>query len=164
MPATRTIYLAIFIACISLLGFGLYLEHVKGIEPCPLCILQRIAYLSIALIALIAAIHGPGLLMNRIYSGLMILAALCGAGVAIRQVWLQHLPPDQVPECGPGLEYMLDSFPFAEALKLVLTGSGECAEVLWTFLGFSIPEWSLVCFIFLIVVSIILILGKTRSS
>ena len=116
------------------------------------------------LIALIAAIHGPGLLMNRIYSGLMILAALCGAGVAIRQVWLQHLPPDQVPECGPGLEYMLDSFPFAEALKMVLTGSGECAEVLWTFLGISIPEWSLVCFIFLIVVRIILILRKTRSS
>ena len=161
MPAPRTLFFCIFLACISLLGFGLFLEHVKGIEPCPLCILQRIAYLGIALIALIAAIHNAGKLFHRLYSILLIVVAMAGGGVAIRQVWLQHLPPDKVPECGPGLEYMLDAFPFADALKMVLTGSGECAEVRWTFLSLSIPEWSLICFSCLLMAGLVLLFTRT---
>jgi disulfide bond formation protein DsbB len=160
MLSTRTIFFGFFITCLSLIGFGLFLEHVKGLEPCPLCMLQRVAYLTIALIALVAAIHNPGRLFHRIYSGLIILAALCGAGIATRQVWLQHLPPDQVPECGPGIEYMLGTFPFGEALKMILMGSGECAEVLWRFIGLSIPEWSLVCFIGLLTMGIVMLFKK----
>ena len=146
MLSSRLFFSSIFIICSSLLGFGLYLEHVVGLEPCPLCVFQRVAFIVIALLALIGAIHNPQKLFERIYTGLMLIASLCGAGIAGRQIWLQHLPEDKVPECGPGLEYMLDAFPFTDALRMILSGSGECAEVQWTFLSFSIAEWSIVCF------------------
>jgi len=146
MPTLRIFYSIIFAICASLLGFGLYLEHAVGLEPCPLCIFQRVAYIVIGLFALIAAIHNPQKLFERIYTGLILITSLCGAGIAGRQIWLQHLPEDKIPECGPGLEYMLDAFPFTEALRMILSGSGECAEVQWTFLSFSIAEWSIVCF------------------
>jgi len=154
MKTSRLIFLLIFIACTGLLGFGLYLEHVQGLEPCPLCVLQRIAYVVIAIVALAGAIHGTENLMKYIYAGLIIVASLAGAGIAGRQVWLQHLPPDQVPECGPGYEYLMDVFPLDEALGMIFTGSGECAEVKWTFLSFSIAEWSLLMFIVLIAATI----------
>ena len=146
MSITRLFYLAIFTGCLLLLGFGLYLEHAQGLEPCPLCIFQRIAYIAITVIALIAAIHNPQNVMRMVYNGLLIITSLIGAGIAGRQTWLQHLPPELVPECGPGLEYMLEVFPFQQAISMILKGSGECAEVQWTFLSFSIAEWSLVCF------------------
>ncbi len=156
MNSSRIFFSIIFVVCASLLGFGLYLEHVVGLEPCPLCVFQRIAYILVALVALIAAIHNPQKLFEKIYTGLMFVASLCGAGIAGRQVWLQHLPEDKIPECGPGLEYMLDVFPLADALKMVLSGSGECAEVQWTFLSFSIAEWSILCFVGLTVASLIM--------
>jgi len=155
MTITRLFYLAVFIGCLSLLSFGLYLEHFQGLEPCPLCSFQRIAYITITLIALIALIHNPDLWMRYIYSGLIIFAAAIGAGIAGRQTWLQHLPPELVPECGPGLEYMLEVFPFGEALKMILSGSGECAEVQWQFIGLSIAEWSLVCFSLIILATLL---------
>ena len=151
MPTPRIFYSIIFAICASLLGFGLYLEHAVGLEPCPLCIFQRVAYIVIGLFALIAAIHNPQKLFERIYTGLILITSLCGAGIAGRQIWLQHLPEDKIPECGPGLEYMLDAFPFTEALRMILSGSGECAEVQWTFLSFSIAEWSIVCLSALII-------------
>ena len=156
MNSSRIFFSIIFVICASLLGFGLYLEHVVGLEPCPLCVFQRIAYILVALVALIAAIHNPQKLFEKIYTGLMFVASLCGAGIAGRQVWLQHLPEDKIPECGPGLEYMLDVFPLADALKMILSGSGECAEVQWTFLSFSIAEWSILCFVGLTVASLIM--------
>ena len=149
MTISRLIFLFIFLSCAGLLGFGLYLEHVQGLEPCPLCILQRIAYIVVALIALVGAIHGPGKLMKIIYGNLIIIVSLTGAVIAGRQVWLQHLPPDQVPECGPGYDYLMEVFPLNEALSMIFTGSGECAEVQWTFLSLSIAEWSLAMFILL---------------
>ncbi len=155
MHLTRLFYLVLFITCLSLLGFGLYLEHVQGIEPCPLCTFQRIAYIVITVIALIAAIHNPQSIIRIVYNSLLIITALIGAGIAGRQTWLQHLPPELVPECGPGLEYMLEVFPFAEALKMILSGSGECAEVHWRFIGFSIAEWSLVCFSGIIIATLL---------
>jgi disulfide bond formation protein DsbB len=147
MLQSRYFYLAIFLVCVSLLGFGLYLEHATGLEPCPLCVFQRLAYLAIMAIALIAALHGPDRVAAALYNGLIILSALIGGAIAGRQVWLQHLPPEEVPECGPGLDYMLDTFPLGQALKMILSGSGECAKVDWSFLGLSIAEWSLIWFV-----------------
>ncbi len=131
-----------------------------GLKPCPLCIFQRITYIVIGAIALIAAIHNPQKLFERIYTGLMLIAALCGAGIAGRQIWLQHLPEDKIPECGPGLEYMLDVFPFIDALRMILSGSGECAEVQWTFMSFSIAEWSIICFICLIIACLTMLMRR----
>lgn len=161
---TRLFYFSIFLVCTALLGFGLYLEHVVGLDPCPLCVFQRIAYITIGIIALLAAIHGPGYIAIRFYSGLITIAALTGGGIAARQVWLQHLPADQVPECGPGLDYMLDAFPFAEAMKMVLSGSGECAEVHWRFLGMSIAEWSLIWFVIFIIVALVSIFSVKKTG
>lgn len=157
MNKTRLFYLAVFIACVSLLGFGLFLEHVKDIEPCPLCIFQRVAYIAVGLVALVAAIHNAKNWGRYIYDGLILVAAGTGAGIAGRQVWLQHLPPDQVPSCGPGLDYILDTFPLSRALKMIFSGSGECAEVHWTFLGFSIAEWSLLWFVIFITATVIML-------
>lgn len=154
----RNIYLFIFLLCLGLLSFGLVLEHIKGLEPCPLCIFQRIAYIIVGIFAMDGFIFSFILKDKRsihvIHHCLIILGAIGGAVIAGRQVWLQHLPEDQVPACGPGLEYMLDVFPLAEAIPMIFAGSGECAEVQWTFLGFSIPEWSLVCFSLIIILTI----------
>ncbi len=160
MPSPRIFYSIIFVICASLLGFGLYLEHSVDLEPCPLCIFQRVAYIVIALFALIAVIYNPRKLFERIYTGLILITSLCGAGIAGRQVWLQHLPEDKIPECGPGLEYMLDAFPLTDALRMILSGSGECAEVQWTFLSFSIAEWSILCFIGLVIASVMMLIRQ----
>jgi disulfide bond formation protein DsbB len=147
MYNSRKFFIIVFTICIGLLIFGLYLEHVHDLEACPLCIFQRIAYTAIIFIALIGAIHNPRNLLQNIYKLLMVISSITGATIAGRQIWLQHLPPELVPECGPGLDYMFNVFPFGEALKMIFTGSGECAEVKWRFIGLSIAEWSLIMFI-----------------
>lgn len=162
MKSNRLYYLVIFLISASLLGYGYYLQLVEGLNPCPLCIFQRVAFIAIIAIALIGAIHGPQKVWKYVYSGLILVSALIGATIAGRQVWLQHLPPDQVPECGPGLDFMLEVFPLADTLKMVFTGSGECAEVDWTFLGFSIAELSLAWFIVFAAASILHLMGKLR--
>ena len=161
VPTERVTYLLIALACLGLLGFGYYLERVEGLAPCPLCILQRLAYLATGMVCLGAFLHGPGPTGGRIYGALALSGALAGGGVALRQVWLQRLPPERVPECGPGLDYLLEAFPLFEALKLALTGSGECAEILWTFLSLNIAEWSLACFSLL---SVLLICQLCRAG
>ena len=141
----RSLFLALAALCISLLGAGLYLQHGLGIEPCPMCIMQRYALLLVGLIALVAGVHGVERRGVRVYAGLIVLAALCGAGIAARQSWMQLFPP-AVPECGPGLEFMLDSFPLGQALPMIFRGAGDCARVDWSFLGLSLANWSLLCF------------------
>ena len=133
---------------------GAYFQFVEELEPCPLCISQRIAILLTGIVFLIAAIHNPQSTGIKVYSILGALTALCGAAISIRHVWLQNLPADEVPECGPGLEYVLENFPLSETIKVMLNGTGECADVLWVFLGLSIPGWTLVAFIFLAGLSI----------
>lgn len=141
----RRPFLLLFLTCISLLGFGLYLQYYGGYEPCPMCIMQRYAFVVVALIALIAGLHGAEGGVRRGYGLLLSIAALTGGGVAARQSWIQIYPP-AVSECGPGLEFMLDSFPLADALPMIFRGAGDCTERAWTFLGLSIANWSLVCF------------------
>ena len=155
MYNSRKFFITVFAICIGLLIFGLYLEHVQGLEACPLCIFQRIAYTAIIFIALIGAIHNPRNLLQNIYKLLMVISSITGAAIAGRQIWLQHLPPELVPECGPGFDYMFNVFPFGEALKMIFTGSGECAEVKWRFIGLSIAEWSLIMFIGIFIATIL---------
>jgi len=140
-----------FLACLVLLAYAVFAQYGQLFEPCPLCIFQRVAFVFVGFIGLAGALHGPkGQFGRRIYGVLAFLAAAAGAGIAGRHVWLQHLPPDQVPACGPGLTYMLQAMPsYLDVLKKVLQGSGECAEVNWTLLGFPMPEWTLLCFVLL---------------
>ncbi len=163
MNISRLYYLSIFIICVSLLGFGYYLQFVDGLEPCPLCIFQRVAYISVAIFALAGLVHGPMGKWRFLYSGLILVAAITGGVIAGRQVWLQHLPPEAVPACGPGLDFMLEVFPLTETLRMVFTGSGECAEVDWTFLSFSIAEWSLLWFVLFSISSLLHIFNKLQK-
>ncbi len=136
-------YAAGFLACAGLIGFALYLQYYEYQEPCPLCMLQRVAFMVLMAIFLVAALHGPGRTGAIVYGALLFTAAAIGVAIAGRHVWLQYLPKNQVPECGPGLEYMIGKFPLGKALEKILAGSGQCAEAGWKFLGFSIAEWSL---------------------
>jgi disulfide bond formation protein DsbB len=131
------------LACAGLMAYALYAQHVLGYEPCPLCIFQRVAVIAMGLVFLAAALQGPGAAGRRAYAVLLVVAMAGGAGVAGRHLWLQSLPPERVPACGPGLDYMLESFPFTEMLQTVLSGSGECAEINWRFLGLAMPGWVL---------------------
>jgi disulfide bond formation protein DsbB len=142
----RLLNLLAFLACAALLAFGLYLEHAEGLEPCPLCIVQRIEFIGVGLACLAAAIHGPQRLGRRVYAGLTLLFSAAGIASAGRQVWLQGLPPDQLPACLPSLEYMMEALPFQDIVRLMLHGTADCAEVTWTLMGLSIPEWSLLAF------------------
>ena len=142
----RAIYLLGFLACAGLIAFALYLQHELGEDPCALCIFQRVALFVLAVVLLIAGLHTPPGFGTRIYASLALIVALAGGAIATRHVWLQHLPKDQVPECGPGLSYLIETQPWLQVFQNVLQGSGECAEVGWTFLRLSIPEWTLICF------------------
>ena len=159
---SRALFLGLFATCVGLLGFGLYLQHYIGLEPCPMCIMQRYAFIAIALFALVAGLHNPGRTGTRMYAGLILVAALAGAGVAARQTWIQIYPPE-VAECGPDLEFMLGSFPLADALPMIFQGAGDCTRVDWSFLGLSIANWSLATLTLIAIGAIALIVrGKRR--
>ena len=150
----RLTFLLISAACAALLGYAYYSQFALGYEPCPLCIFQRIGVFLVGVVALVAAIHGRGRIGRRVYGTLAALFAFAGAGVAGRHLWLQNLPEDQVPQCGPGLDYMFEVFPLLDAVKMVFEGSGECAEVDWTLLGLSMPGWVLIAFVGLAVAAL----------
>lgn len=136
-----------FTACVCMMGYALYTQHFLGLEPCPLCVLQRLAVIALGVLFLVAAIHAAGPVGRSLYAILLAVVALAGSGVAARHVWLQNLPSDQVPTCGPGLDFMLDTFRLTEVLEMVLSGSGECAEVKWSLFGLSMPAWTLIAFL-----------------
>ncbi|MFD2190736.1 disulfide bond formation protein B [Pistricoccus aurantiacus] len=150
--------------CIAMMGVALFLEHGVGLEPCPLCILQRVAVLATALVLLIAVLHNPVGWGARLYGGLGLVSVAAGIGVAGRHVWLQQLPADQVPSCGPGLDYMLEILPLQQVLSQILSGSGECAEIGIQFLGLSLPAWTLVGFLLLALSPLMLCLRRSRGS
>lgn len=151
LPGYRLVNILGLLGCCTAMGFALYLQHVVGLEPCPLCILQRVAVIAAALVLVLAIAHNPKAVGQRVYALLGLFASLGGLGVAGRHVWLQHIPADQVPACGPGLDYMLDVFPMKDVLSMVLRGSGECAVVDWRFMGFSLAELTLLVFVGLFV-------------
>ena len=160
----RPLFLAGCVLCAALMVMALYLQHALDLEPCPLCIFQRVFVIALGVVMLVAAVHDPHGVGRRIYGALVLVLAVLGVIVAGRHVWLQHLPADRVPECGPGLEYMLEAFPLSEALALVFRGSGECAEVQWTFLGLSIPEWTLIIFIGLTLFGVYLVATRRPAT
>ena len=133
-------------ACAAAMAFAFYLQYAEHLEPCPLCMTQRIFVGLVGVLAFLAALHNPARLGTRVYASAGVLAAVTGAGFSGRHLWLQHLPPEQVPACGPSLQYMLETLPLGETLTLMLTGDGNCAETLWSFLGLSIPAWTLLVF------------------
>lgn len=147
IPATRQLNLAGFVACAGMMGYALYAEYGLMLTPCPLCVFQRLAVIAIGVIFLLAALQNPDGWGRRIYAALILVAAGAGVGVAGRHVWLQNLPPDKVPSCGPGFDYIIESFPLADALKLIFSGSGECASIDWRFLGLSMPAWVVIAVI-----------------
>ncbi|WP_422732673.1 disulfide bond formation protein B [Methylomarinovum tepidoasis] len=133
-----------FSFCAALLAVAAWFQFVEGLQPCPLCISQRVMVLLVGLVFLAAALHNRA---PRLYGTLAGVLALGGAAISARHVWLQNLPEDEVPACGPGLGYVFEHFPLTETLRLLLSGTGECSEVLWTFLGLSIPAWTLLAFL-----------------
>jgi disulfide bond formation protein DsbB len=151
----RLFFLAVFLACAGLIGFALYLQEEVGLDPCPMCILQRYAFIAIGIVALVAAIHGPtrGIAL-RIYGLLAVAFALIGGGTAIRQSWLQHFPPKASQSCGADLEGLISTLPLSQALPKIFQGTGDCSIVSWTFLGLSIAEWALVWFAIILVATI----------
>ena len=145
----------LFLASVVGMAFALYLEHVQGLAPCPLCVFQRVGLIALGVMSLIAFVHNPrSNVVKRIYALLGSIGILWSVGVAARHLWLQNLPPDQVPSCGPGLDYLVEALPMKSVLQQVLSGSGECAVIDWTFLGQSLPVWSLLFFSVLALVSL----------
>jgi len=133
-----------FLACASLLAYAYYAQFYLHLDPCPLCIFQRIGIFALGVVFLVAALHDPAALGRRLYALLLGAAALATIGVAWRHLYLQSLPPDSVPACGASLDFMLKVFSLSEVLVKVLTGSGECAKVTWEFLGLAMPAWVLI--------------------
>ena len=144
--SNRLIYGMSVVVIAGLMSFAFYLEHVLELEPCPLCMAQRIVFVALALVFLVASVHGPAKTGSAIYGALGAVLSIGGLALAWRQLWLQSLPAEQAPACGPSLEYMLEAFPLSEVVSIMLRGSGDCAEVQWVFLGLSIPGWTAVAF------------------
>ncbi|MBB3227413.1 disulfide bond formation protein DsbB [Luteibacter sp. Sphag1AF] len=156
----RTRFLAGFLVCAGLMGFALYAQYEMYLDPCPLCIFQRVAVCFMGLVFLIVGLIGPRKRGGRITGAVLAtVGAIAGIVVAGRHLWLQTLPPDQVPACGPGLNYLWDAFPFLKMLKLAFTGSGECAKI-EPVLGLPMPAWTLIWFV---VLGIWAILAARRS-
>lgn len=131
-------------ACAGLMAYALYAQHVLGLYPCPLCIFQRVAVIALGVVFLLAAAHPAHPLNRRIYALFLGATALAGMGVSARHLWVQSLPADQVPACGPGLDFIMETLPVGEAVQMVLAGSGECHAVTWRLLGLSMPGWVLI--------------------
>ena len=133
-----------FLACVGMMACALFFQYGMDLEPCPLCVFQRVGTIALGLAFLIAAIHNPAGWGRGVYVMLIPSVGLAAAAVSARHVWLQNLPKDQVPACGPDLSFMLDTFPLFEVLSTVLSGSGECADISWQFLGLSMPAWVMI--------------------
>ena len=144
---SRKIFLVLLIASAAMMGVAYWMENHLHLTPCPLCMTQRVFVVAVGITALAATLHGAALVGTRIYAALIFLWSVVGGGFSSRHLWLQNLPADQVPECGPSIDYILETFPPMEILEVLLRGSGDCAKVDWSFLGVSIPGWTLLGFV-----------------
>ena len=151
--------LALCLTCGAMLATGIYLEYLVGLDPCPLCMMQRIWFLFTGLVAYVSLLHNPRWGIYPIISGV---GAITGGYFSAKQLWLQSLPADQVPACGPNLEYMIDAFPLSDIIVAMTQGTGDCAQVAWSLLGISIPGWALLGFIVLLGGSILQLRASMR--
>jgi protein dithiol:quinone oxidoreductase len=157
----RRILALVCAASIAMLAFGLYLQHVVSLEPCPMCIVQRYALVLVAVVAGVTAFaHRKGLLLTG--AGLMALFSALGAFVAARQSFLQWYPPE-IASCGRDLYGMIETFPLKRAIPMIFKGSGDCTKVDWTFLGGSIANWSFVCFVAIALVGLLLVFRQLKK-
>ena len=143
----RWLNLAGFAAVVGLMAYALFAQYVQHYEACPLCIFQRVAIIAVGLVLLVAGLHSPRGIGARVYAVLGVLTAAIGAGISSWHVYLQITP--NPPACGPGLDYLLDAFGWLGGIRMVFTGSGECADINWAFLGLSMPAWVLIWFVIL---------------
>jgi protein dithiol:quinone oxidoreductase len=147
LPSPRYMFLILFLGCTGLMAVALFMQQFMELKPCALCITQRIFVMAVGVCALLAFLVNPKPLGRRLFAGAGLLLSIIGGGFSTRHVWLENLPKDQVPACGPGLNYLLENFPLQEALSVLLRGDGNCAEVSWTLLGVSLAGWTLVAFV-----------------
>jgi len=146
----RKLFLTGFLISVLLIVYALYTQYVLGLEPCPLCILQRVAVIALGISFLLLTLRPPLRKQSKFLTSLLLaIISSTGVGIAARHVWLQNLPPDKVPGCGPGLDFMMANFPLSEVLEMVFSGSGECAEISWSFAFLSMPAWVLIWLIVL---------------
>lgn len=144
----RQQFLLGFLACAALIAYALYAQYGLGYEPCPLCTFQRVAVIALGIVFLAGGLAAPERARGRAAWGVLALVpAVAGIAIAGRHVWMQNLPPDQVPACGPPLEFLRETLPLVDVIKKVLTGSGQCATIDWTLLGLSMPAWVLIAFV-----------------
>ncbi|MCL4119261.1 UNVERIFIED_CONTAM: hypothetical protein GTU68_060412 [Idotea baltica] len=144
--------------------FALFLQYAVDLQPCPLCIVQRVAVIFVAFICLVAAIHNAKRTGKIAYAVIALLVSLFGMATAARQIFLQHLPKDQLPACLPSLDYMMGALPFKEIVRLVLTGTADCGEIQWTFLTLSIPEWSFLSFFGMAALMLVILFLKKKNT
>lgn len=154
-----------FVFCVLMMAVALVLEHGFGLTPCPLCVFQRVAVIIAGLVFLIAMLHAPTSRLGGVLYGLLAaLPVIGGIALAGRHLWLQSLPADEVPSCGPGLDYMLDVLPMQQVVSTVLSGSGECAEVGARLLGLSLPGWTMIGFVVLLLIPVAMMCcGRMRG-
>lgn len=151
--SARQLFLLIWLGTIALIAIALYMQYALELIPCALCMTQRVFVIAVGVVAFFAWIHNPTALITRIYAILGTLMAIVGSAFSMRHLWLQSLPEEQAPACGPSLSYLLESFPISEALNILLRGDGNCAKVLWSLFGITIPGWTLIAFIGLIAIN-----------
>ncbi len=144
---SRHCYLLLWVGSIVLIAIALFMQYQMDLIPCALCMTQRVFIIAIGIVALAAWLHQPKTAGAKVYPITGIILAIIGGGFSSRHIWLQSLPEDLAPACGPSLSYLLDTVPFLEALTVLLQGDGNCAESVWSFLGLTIPGWTLVAFI-----------------
>nr|WP_246481153.1 disulfide bond formation protein B [Motiliproteus sediminis] len=163
-PRYRGLNLLGLATCIGSIIFAVvYLQGELGLDPCPLCMASRLVIMAMAVVFLLAWVHNPRQLGQRVYATFNFLLGIGGVLLSARHIWLQSLPPSEVPECGPGLEYLLQNFPLQDAFSIILNGSGECAEIQWSLLGLTIPQQTLLLFIALMVLTVLQFRKKKRN-
>ncbi len=151
-----------FFASVLMLAYAYYEQYVNYLEPCPLCLTQRFVIMLIGFLFFLTFIYPPQKWFRKVMGFLIAIVSLAGAAVSARHVYLQHLPADEVPACGPGLEYMLQNLPLGDVFHNLFSGSGECAEIVWRFLGLTMPEWTFITFIGFFFYTILWTLQKKR--